>query len=87
MLEPENILLVEGIDDLHLIAHLLKHYGHEGVIHIEKRDGISKLLKSLRTVLKRWEVKRLGIVVDFVDLIAYHTSCRMLSYHALTNMH
>ena len=63
-MDHENILLVEGIDDLHLIAHLLKHYGHEGMIHIEKRDGISKLLKSLRTFLKDDSIKRLGIIVD-----------------------
>jgi len=69
--DHENLLLVEGIDDLHLTAHLLKRYGHEGVIYIEKREGISKLLKSLRTFLKDDSIKRLGIIVDAnSDLLA-----------------
>lgn len=60
----KNVIFVEGRDDLHVVAHLLKFYGYEGRIYIEKQDGIDKLLKALRPALKRSPLKRIGIIVD-----------------------
>ena len=60
----ENLILVEGTDDLHVVAHLLKFHGYEGRTHIEKREGIDKLLKSLPHVLRRKHLERLAIIVD-----------------------
>lgn len=62
MMANKNLILVEGTDDLHVVAHLLKFYGYEGKIHIEKREGIDKLLKSLPHVLTRKFLERLAII-------------------------
>lgn len=74
--EIKNLLLVEGQDDGHVCAHLLKCYGIwvrdplkrgppvKGEIDIKDRKGIENLLKTLDVDLKGSEPKRLGILVD-----------------------
>lgn len=71
-----RILLVEGIDDLHVLAHIFKAHGHEGKINIRAQEGVDKvkqqldenlfddLLRDLSVELKGSEVTALGIIVD-----------------------
>ncbi len=74
---PMNrVLLVEGKDDLHVIAHILGTRGYEGQIFIRDQEGVKKvtqglggdyfedLLNDLSAELKGSEVTCLGIVVD-----------------------
>ena len=71
-----RILLVEGTDDLHVLAHIFKAHGFEGKITIRDQEGVDKLkkrldekffenlLEDLPVELKGSEVVALGIVVD-----------------------
>lgn len=71
-----RVLLVEGSDDLHVLAHIFKAHGHEGKITIRDQEGVDKLqqrlgenpfnnlLDDLRVELKGSEVFALGIIVD-----------------------
>lgn len=71
-----RILLVEGTDDLHVLAHIFKVHGHEGKITIRDQEGVDKLkkrldenlfnnlLEDLPVELKGSEVTALGIIVD-----------------------
>lgn len=42
-----RVLLVEGTDDLHVLAHIFKAHGLEGKITIRDQEGVSKLKKKL----------------------------------------
>jgi hypothetical protein len=71
-----RVLLVEGTDDLHVLAHIFKAHGHEGKITIREQEGIDRLkkrlgenlfynlLEDLSVELKGSEVVALGIIVD-----------------------
>jgi hypothetical protein len=71
-----RILLVEGTDDLHVLAHIFKAHGHEGKITIREQEGVDKLkkrlnenafdnlLEDLSVELKGSELTALGIIVD-----------------------
>lgn len=71
-----HVLLVEGTDDLHVLAHIFKAYGHEGKITIREQEGVDKLkkrfdgnifdnlLEDLPVELKGSEVTAIGIIVD-----------------------
>ncbi|CAN5431593.1 hypothetical protein BH10ACI1_BH10ACI1_13350 [soil metagenome] len=71
-----RVLLVEGTDDLHVLAHIFKAHGHEGKITIREQEGVDKLkkrldenvfanlLEDLPVELKGSEVVALGIIVD-----------------------
>jgi hypothetical protein len=52
MATRKNILLVEGKDDLNVVAHLLRHHlavdKVEEVVKIEDRESIVKLFSGLR---------------------------------------
>ena len=78
-----RVLLVEGTDDLHVLAHIFKAHGFEGKITIRDQEGVDKvkkrldekffenLLEDLSVELKGSEVVALGIVVDAdLDLTA-----------------
>lgn len=78
-----RVLLVEGTDDLHVLAHIFKAHGFEGKIIIRDQEGVDKikkrldekffenLLEDLSVELKGSEVVALGIVVDAdLDLTA-----------------
>jgi hypothetical protein len=73
----KRVLLVEGKDDLHVIAHILKNHGLEGKIKIKDQEGISNLTKGINPELfdellndldeeidATSELEKLGIVVD-----------------------
>lgn len=71
-----RILLVEGTDDLHVLAHIFKAHGCEGKIKIRAQEGVDEvkkklnenffddLLEDLPVELKGSEVTALGIIVD-----------------------
>jgi len=63
-----NILLVEGKDDLNVIAHLLKYHLKidkvEKKVKIKDKEGIEKLLDSIPDEIRASGVERIGIVVD-----------------------
>lgn len=71
-----RVLLVEGTDDLHVLAHIFKAHGFEGKITIRDQEGVEKvkkgldedyfaeLLADLSVEIKGSEVTALGIVVD-----------------------
>ncbi len=53
--KKKHILLVEGPDDLHTIKHLLGRYitrSQVEKIHIESKEGIEALRKSLYPTLQ-----------------------------------
>ncbi|HVB73303.1 MAG TPA: DUF3226 domain-containing protein [Ktedonobacteraceae bacterium] len=76
--ESQNILLVEGIDDVLVMRSLFDHYHipyvYRGLpeyeqmppelIEIRNPEGIENLLTALDVELKRSGEKRLGVVVD-----------------------
>ena len=52
IMAENRILLVEGTDDLHVLAHIFKAHGHEGKIIIREQEGVDKLkLKDLTKML------------------------------------
>ena len=71
-----RVLLVEGTDDLHVLAHIFKSHGHEGKITIRDQEGVDRvkkrldenvfdnLLEDLSVELKGSEVTSIGIIVD-----------------------
>jgi hypothetical protein len=59
----KRVLLVEGINDLHVIKNLLIAHGIEGQIEIRDKQGISNILATLKTEVDANQ-DFLGIVVD-----------------------
>jgi hypothetical protein len=70
-----RVLLVEGTDDLHVLAHIFKAHGHERKITIRDQEGVDRvkkldenvfdnLLEDLSVELKGSEVTTIGIIVD-----------------------
>jgi len=61
-----KILLVEGVDDFHVVLHLQSNHGIRVVDKKEIRQlgGIEPLLESLPVQLKATEGGALGVVVD-----------------------
>jgi hypothetical protein len=64
MNNPASVLLVEGNDDLHVIASLLKNHNFPEAFKIVPKDGIDNLLKTLPVQLKASGIARIGVVVD-----------------------
>jgi hypothetical protein len=64
----QNILLVEGNDDLRVISALLKHHlkveNVKNIILIRDKGGIEKLLDSIPDEIRASGIERIGIVVD-----------------------
>ncbi len=64
----EQILLVEGEDDEHVVKHLYREvHGAEPPFEILNKMGFSKLLKGLPQDLKRSGLKTLGVLADAND--------------------
>jgi len=62
----EQLLLVEGLNDQHVIWNLAKKYDIPKTFFVEtgKDGGISSALERFRLELKKQKVKTLGIVID-----------------------
>jgi len=59
-----NLLLVEGKDDLHVLYALLQHHQVPERFEVKNKEGIDNLLNTLPTELKSSDLDNLGIVVD-----------------------
>ena len=63
-----NVLLVEGKDDLYVIAALLQHHlgidKVKSIITIKDNEGFEKLLLSISGELRADGVECVGIVID-----------------------
>ena len=83
--EFENLLVVEGIDDLHVIANICKENQIEPkqFFHIHKWEGqaggYSEVSRYVPLLIKAENQKRIGIVVDAdIQLADRWTSLRYL---------
>lgn len=69
-MSEKRILIVEGKDDLHVLAHLFKHYGLEGRITIRDKEGIDQVKSGFERLLEAIAVEIassdtvIGVVVD-----------------------
>lgn len=64
----QKVLLVEGKDDLYVIADLLKYHlkidDVKKILNIKDKEGIENLLESIPDEIRASGVERIGIVVD-----------------------
>jgi hypothetical protein len=73
----KRVLLVEGKDDLHILASLFKHHDVPEVFTLSDMDGIERLLDALPVQLKASAIERVGVVVDAdVDIAARWNAIR-----------
>ena len=57
-------LLVEGVDDLHVVYHLCGNNNVPSVFDVIDKKGIDNLLDTISTELKTSDLEALGILVD-----------------------
>jgi len=57
-------LLVEGVDDLHVMRAILNAHGLEGAAEVIKHDGRTDLLDAVPVRLKESNVEVVGVVFD-----------------------
>jgi hypothetical protein len=62
--EFDQILIVEGKDDKHVIVALRKKYRIPENFDVIPCDGIDKLSNILKIVLKISEIKTIGVIID-----------------------
>jgi len=63
-----QILLVEGVDDEHVVKHIWTFNQNESLpFQIKSLDGIDNLIRSIHVELKLEGIETLGIVVDAND--------------------
>jgi hypothetical protein len=73
----KRVLLVEGIDDEHVLMHVCGTRGIPELDEIRPQGGVEKLLKNLPQQLKESDIEALGIVIDAdMDLAARWDSLR-----------
>ena len=69
--DSPRLLLVEGVDDKHVVGHLWKRvYGSDPPFYIRDEGGISVLLEYIGNEVKAPVREALGIVVDANDDIS-----------------
>ena len=66
----ERVLLVEGIDDEHVVRHLCKRAGIADRFTLIDKKGIERLLESISGEMKVSGRVALGIIVDANNDIA-----------------
>jgi hypothetical protein len=59
-----RVLLVEGKDDLHVLASLFKYRHIPEVFKLSDMGGIDRLLEALPVQLKASAIERVGLVID-----------------------
>lgn len=73
----KKILLVEGVDDKHVLMHVCDTRKVGRLDEITPQDGVDKLLENFPQYLKESDVEALGIVIDAdTDLAARWESLR-----------
>lgn len=60
----QRVMLVEGKEDLHVLASLFRFFGRERYFHVEEQGGIDELKNNLPAYLKASDLKCLAVVVD-----------------------
>ena len=72
-----RILLVEGIDDQHVVWNLAKHYNMPESFRIEQKQGYTNVLKVLPVQIKASDVEAVGVLLDAdVDFLGRWASVR-----------
>lgn len=59
-----QVLLVEGTDDQHVIWNLLKHHDFPEVFKVDQKGGIDRLMSTFPVQIKSSNIRSLGVVVD-----------------------
>jgi hypothetical protein len=62
-------LLVEGVDDKHVIGNLLFNHSLDAVFDIKEKESVDTLLGTLTDELEATDLDRIGIVVDIDDAL------------------
>ena len=65
--QSEQILLVEGQDDKHVVRNLCNRHDNIPVFCISEKGGIAKLLEAISPEIKVSARKAVGIVIDAND--------------------
>ena len=68
--EPPKLLLVEGVDDKHVVEHLCRKLVPDLAFRCQDTGGIDPLLKAISPALRPLERTALGIVMDANDDLA-----------------
>ncbi|MBI4026191.1 MAG: hypothetical protein HY360_14485 [Verrucomicrobia bacterium] len=67
----KKILLVEGIDDEHVLKHLCGQRGVQKLDEIKPQGSVERLLENFPVRLKESDIEALGVVIDAdADLVA-----------------
>lgn len=61
---PNSRLLVEGVDDYHVVKHLMKVHFPSTFLDIDNKEGFLNLRKSIYDEVNRSECSNLGILTD-----------------------
>jgi hypothetical protein len=73
----QKILLVEGIDDEHVLKHVCKTRGIPFLDEIKQQGGVEQLLEKFPVRLKESDIEAVGVIIDAdTDLIARWQSLR-----------
>ena len=74
MIEPRRrsrrerqVIVVEGVNDKHVITHLLDRSGRAARVEVIDHDGLDKLLGGIRALVGSAENRVIGIIVDAND--------------------
>jgi hypothetical protein len=68
----KKVLLVEGVDDKHVMGHICGNRGIPPLDEIKDYDGVDDLLKSFPIRLKMSEGDIIGVVIDADTDLASH---------------
>ena len=69
-LRPPKLLLVEGLDDKHVVEHLCREVAHDLTFVCKETRGSDPLLKAISVETKLDGRRALGIVMDANDDLA-----------------
>lgn len=62
-------LLVEGVDDKHVIGNLLYNHALDAVFEIKEKESVDTLLSTLTDELEATDLERIGVVLDIDDAL------------------
>lgn len=65
--QSSNLLLVEGIDDEHVVEHICHRSGQIPGFRTTRKNGIDPLLASIKNEARKPGLSSLGIVIDADD--------------------
>ena len=65
--QSSNLLLVEGVDDEHVVSHICQRSGQMVAFQITQKGSVDSLLKSIRQEARKPNLSALGIMADADD--------------------